>query len=152
VAKRPPLTAEENATIQLFNSCCDSVCNVTNLSSQRGPFSTYHDEAVPQGAGSGFVWDAKGHIVTNFHVIQGASQLGVTLAGCPKPFAATLVGCDPERDIAVLRILAGRKLRPLPIGTSNDLQVGQKVIAIGNPFGLDHVSRCVVAPGSGRIY
>jgi S1-C subfamily serine protease len=95
---------------------------------------------VPQGSGSGFVWDDHGHIVTNFHVIAGAERATVRLAG-EKDYEAELVGASPEHDLAVLRIRAGEDLgRALPVGTSADLKVGQKVYAIGNPFGLDQRS------------
>src|SRR5262249_52765557 len=92
---------------------------------------------VPRGTGTGFLWDDKGHVVTNFHVIQGGSGAQVTLAD-QSTWKAALVGAFPDRDLAVLRIDAPReKIRPISLGTSKDLQVGQKVYAIGNPFGLD---------------
>jgi S1-C subfamily serine protease len=92
---------------------------------------------VPQGQGTGIVWDDRGHVVTNFHVIQGANGARVTLSD-QSVWKATLVGVFPDRDIAVLRIDAPtEKLKPIALGSSKDLQVGQKVFAIGNPFGLD---------------
>jgi S1-C subfamily serine protease len=92
---------------------------------------------VPRGTGTGFVWDAQGHIVTNFHVIQGGTAARVTMAD-QTSFQAKLVGAFPDRDLAVLKIDAPvAKLPPIAIGTSRDLQVGQRVYAIGNPFGLD---------------
>ncbi|KAK9108063.1 hypothetical protein Syun_024074 [Stephania yunnanensis] len=88
---------------------------------------------VPQGSGSGFVWDTDGHIVTNYHVIRGASDLRVTLAD-QSTFEAIVVGFDQDKDVALLRISASKeKLRPIPVGVSADLLVGQKVYAIGNP-------------------
>jgi S1-C subfamily serine protease len=96
---------------------------------------------VPRGTGTGFVWDDKGHIVTNFHVIQGGSAARVTLADQTN-YAAKLVGAFPDRDLAVLKIDAPQnKLPPIAIGTSRELQVGQRVYAIGNPFGLDQTRR-----------
>jgi S1-C subfamily serine protease len=93
--------------------------------------------AVPRGTGSGFIWDDEGDIVTNFHVIKDSARAEVRLAD-GRDYQATLVGASPEHDIAVLRIGVGFKHpRPVPIGTSADLKVGQKVFAIGNPFGLD---------------
>jgi len=93
--------------------------------------------SVPRGTGSGFIWDESGHVVTNFHVIQNASEATVRLAN-GKDYAATLVGASQLHDIAVLRIKVNQKFSPpLPIGTSRDVKVGQKVYAIGNPFGLD---------------
>src|SRR5690606_17468260 len=92
---------------------------------------------VPRGTGSGFIWDDAGHVVTNFHVIQGASEATVKLAD-GRDYQAALVGTSPAHDIAVLKIGVGFKRPPaVPVGTSADLKVGQKVFAIGNPFGLD---------------
>jgi S1-C subfamily serine protease len=93
--------------------------------------------SVPRGTGSGFIWDEAGHVVTNFHVIQGASSATVKLAD-GRDYQAVLVGASPAHDIAVLKIGVGFKRPPaVPVGTSADLKVGQKVFAIGNPFGLD---------------
>src|SRR5690606_2396549 len=93
---------------------------------------------VPQGTGSGFIWDESGHVVTNYHVIRGAQEARITLAD-QRSFPATLVGASPEHDLAVLKIdVPFDGPPPLPIGTSSDLRVGQNVYAIGNPFGLDH--------------
>ena len=92
---------------------------------------------MPRGSGTGFVWDDRGHIVTNFHVIQGANGARVTLAD-QSSWDAELVGAFPDRDLAVLRIQApADKLPPIALGSSRDLLVGQRVYAIGNPFGLD---------------
>ncbi|MCI3953141.1 MAG: 2-alkenal reductase, partial [Burkholderiales bacterium] len=99
-------------------------------------FSPLDVMQVPKGTGSGFIWADRGHVVTNFHVIQG-SGARVTLSD-QSTWRAALVGAFPDRDIAVLRIDAPKeKLTPIALGTSKDLQVGQKVYAIGNPFGLD---------------
>jgi S1-C subfamily serine protease len=93
---------------------------------------------VPQGTGSGFIWDEQGHIVTNFHVIQGAQEAVVTL-GDQRSFPARLVGASPDHDLAVLQIDVSSNLPPpIPLGSSAELRVGQAVLAIGNPFGLDH--------------
>ncbi|KAL3520367.1 hypothetical protein ACH5RR_018516 [Cinchona calisaya] len=105
---------------------------------------------VPQGSGSGFVWDKQGHIVTNYRVIRGASDLRVTLSD-QSTYDARVVGFDQDKDVAVLRIDAPKdKLRPIPIGVSADLLVGQKVFAIGNPFGLDHTLTTGVISGLRR--
>jgi len=105
---------------------------------------------VPQGSGSGFIWDKKGHVVTNYHVIRGASDLRVTL-GDQSVFEAEVVGFDEDKDVAVLHIDApSENLRPLPVGMSYDLLVGQKVFAIGNPFGLDHTLTTGVISGLRR--
>ncbi|KAJ7526837.1 hypothetical protein O6H91_16G025200 [Diphasiastrum complanatum] len=121
----------------------------TSLISQRDAF-TLDVMEVPQGSGSGFVWDTDGHIVTNYHVIRGASDLRVTL-GDQSVYDADVVGYDEDKDVAVLRINAPKQLlRPLQIGSSGDLLVGQKVYAIGNPFGLDHTLTTGVISGLRR--
>ncbi|KAH9613343.1 hypothetical protein KSS87_022399 [Heliosperma pusillum] len=131
------LQTDELATVRLFQENTPSVVYITNLATKQDMFTLDVFE-VPQGSGSGFVWDKKGHIVTNYHVIRGASDLRVTLAD-QSTFEAKIVGYDQDKDVAVLAIDAPKdKLRPIPIGVSADLLVGQKVFAIGNPFGLDH--------------
>jgi S1-C subfamily serine protease len=136
VTPRGPLLADEQTTIELFRRLSPSVVHITTLAAQRDLFSL-NVEQVPRGTGTGFVWDRQGHIVTNFHVIQGGSAARVTLAD-QTSFDAELVGAFPDRDLAVLRIDApADKLPPIPLGRSRDLQVGQRVYAIGNPFGLD---------------
>lgn len=105
---------------------------------------------MPQGAGSGFIWDTDGHIVTNFHVIRGARDLKVTL-GDQSAYDAAVVGYDEDKDVAVLKIDAPpEKLRPLQVGASSSLLVGQKVLAIGNPFGFSHSLSTGVVSGVGR--
>ncbi len=136
VTPRGPLTADELANVELFKKSSPSVVHITSLGVQRDLFSA-NVQQVPRGTGSGFVWDNAGHIVTNFHVIQGANGARVTLAD-QTSFNAQLVGAFPDRDLAVLKIDAPRdKLPPITVGTSRDLLVGQRVYAIGNPFGLD---------------
>ncbi|GBG65314.1 hypothetical protein CBR_g50353 [Chara braunii] len=131
------LQADELQTVTLFRESTPSVVYITNLAVRRDAF-TLDIMAVPQGSGSGFIWDKKGHIVTNYHVIRGASDLRVTL-GDQSVYEAKVVGYDEDKDVAVLHIDAPPNLlRPLPVGSSSDLLVGQKVYAIGNPFGLDH--------------
>jgi S1-C subfamily serine protease len=136
VTPRGPLGADEQSNIELFKRLSPSVVHITTLGLQRDLFSR-NVQQVPRGTGTGFVWDAAGHIVTNFHVIQGGNAATVTLAD-QTVLNATLVGAFPDRDLAVLKVDAPRdKLPAIPIGSSRDLQVGQKVLAIGNPFGLD---------------
>ncbi|KAL3378846.1 hypothetical protein AABB24_004662 [Solanum stoloniferum] len=131
------LQTDELATVRLFQENTPSVVYITNLASRQDMFTLDVFE-VPQGSGSGFVWDKNGNIVTNYHVIRGASDLRVTLAD-QTTYDAKVVGFDQDKDVAVLHIDAPKdKLRPIPIGVSADLLVGQKVFAIGNPFGLDH--------------
>ncbi len=134
VAPRGPLAADELANVELFRRTSPSVVHITTLETQRDFFSRATQE-VPRGTGTGFVWDGDGHIVTNYHVIQGASAARVTLAD-QSTHKASLVGFFADRDLAVLKIEVPR-LPPIPLGTSRDLLVGQRVYAIGNPFGLD---------------
>ncbi len=136
VAPRGALGADEQANIELFRKASPSVVHITTLETQRDLFSM-NVQQVPLGTGTGFVWDERGHIVTNFHVIQGGSAARVTLAD-QSSYPAKLVGAFPDRDLAVLKIeVPAAKLPPIALGSSRDLQVGQRVYAIGNPFGLD---------------
>ena len=136
VAPRGALAADEQANIDLFKRTSPSVVHITTLAAQRDLFSTSVQQ-VPRGTGTGFVWDQNGHIVTNFHVIQGGNVARVTMAD-QTTVDARMVGAFPDRDLAVLRVdLPREKLTPLAVGTSRDLLVGQRVYAIGNPFGLD---------------
>jgi S1-C subfamily serine protease len=136
VTPRGALAADELAHVELFRKTSPSVVHITSLGLQRDLFSL-NVQQVPRGTGTGFVWDDQGHIVTNFHVIQGGNGWRVTLAD-QTSFDATLVGAFADRDLAVLRIDAGKaKLPPITLGSSRDLLVGQRVYAIGNPFGLD---------------
>jgi S1-C subfamily serine protease len=136
VTPRGPLGADEQANVDLFRRVSPSVVHITTLETQRDMFSM-NVMQVPRGTGTGFVWDAQGHIVTNFHVIQGGSGARVTLAD-QTSFPAKLIGAFPDRDLAVLKIDAPQnKVPPIAVGTSRDLVVGQRVYAIGNPFGLD---------------
>lgn len=111
-------------------------------------------EKIPAGTGSGFVWDKKGHVVTNFHVVKGASEVKVTLLD-QSSWSARVVGFDPDKDVAVLE-LSGMpparmaSLQPVTVGSSSDLLVGQRVYALGNPFGLDHTLTQGIISGLGR--
>jgi S1-C subfamily serine protease len=130
------LAADEKTTIELFERSKGSVVFITTTQLVRD-FWSRNMFSIPRGAGSGFVWDADGHIITNNHVVQGAAEAKVRLND-GRDYSARLVGASPAHDIAVLRIrVPERQPPPLPIGTSADLKVGQKVFAIGNPFGLD---------------
>jgi len=135
VTPRGELAADEKGTIELFERSRDSVVFITTTQRVM-EFWTRDVMTIPRGAGSGFVWDDKGHIITNFHVVAGAAEARVRFSD-GKEFTATLVGASPLHDLAVLRIDSAGKRQPLPLGTSADLKVGQKVFAIGNPFGLD---------------
>jgi S1-C subfamily serine protease len=136
VTPRGPLAADEKATIRLFENSRNSVVYITTRAQVRD-FWSRDIFSVPRGTGSGFIWDESGHVVTNYHVIENASEATVRLAN-GKDYPATLVGASRLHDIAVLKIKVSQKFSPpLPIGTSHDLKVGQDVYAIGNPFGLD---------------
>lgn len=149
VAARGDLAADEQSTIELFQRAAQSVVYIQTKDIVRD-FNLNVME-TPRGAGSGFVWDEYGHIVTNFHVIDGADRFVVNLAD-GSTWDAVLVGEGaPDRDLAVLKIDAPTsKLKPIALGTSGDLQVGQKVFAIGNPFGLDHTLTTGVISALGR--
>ena len=151
VAPRAGLAEEERQTIELFRSASRSVAFITTQV-QRVDFWTRNVFEVPAGTGSGFVWDDRGHVVTNFHVVEGVVQGGsakVTLGD--EPYDARVVGFARDQDLAVLHIGAPHeKLVPIPVGTSSELQVGQKVLAIGNPFGLDHTLTTGIVSALGR--
>ncbi len=136
IAARGDLAADEKATIELFERSKGSVVYISTTARVLDLFSR-NIFTIPQGTGSGFVWDERGHIVTNNHVITNAAGARVRLND-GRDYNATLVGASAVHDLAVLRItVAHRRPPPLPIGASADLKVGQKVFAIGNPFGLD---------------
>lgn len=142
-------SSDELATIRLFAMASPSVVHITTHTLERDYFSLNVME-VPQGTGSGFVWDEKGHVVTNYHVIEGASGSQVALAD-HSTWPANLVGVAPDKDLAVLKIDApADRLHPIPVGTSHDLQVGQTSLAIGNPFGLDQTLTTGVISALGR--
>ena len=149
VTARGDLAGDEQNTIDIFRSAAPSVVYITSIAVRRNLFSLNVYE-IPQGTGSGFIWDRQGRIVTNFHVISDASRLEVTLAD-HSTWKASLVGAAPDRDLAVLQITApASKLQPIAVGESNNLLVGQKVFAIGNPFGLDQTLTTGVVSALGR--
>jgi len=136
VTPRGDLASDEKATIRLFENARGLVVSISTSQLVEDVWSQ-NVFSVPRGTGSGIIWDGAGHVLTNFHVIQGASEATIRLADGRK-FRASLVGASPDHDIAVLKIgVAFHRPPPIPIGTSADLKVGQKVFAIGNPFGLD---------------
>jgi S1-C subfamily serine protease len=149
VAPREDLASGEKARIALFRKTWESVVHITTLAVRTDPFRMNVLE-VPKGSGSGFLWDLHGHVVTNFHVIAGADEARVTFAD-HSTLPARLVGHSARNDLAVLRISAlPKNLTPLPLGSSHDLVVGQDVIAIGSPFGLDYTLSTGVISGLGR--
>ncbi len=151
-AAPPFLDDDERHTIDLFEQAAPSVAFITTRV-QRVDYFSRNVFEVPQGTGSGFLWDRQGHVVTNLHVVQGIAggrgSAQVTLGD--DEFDATVVGVARDQDLAVLRINAPReKLVPIRIGTSRDLRVGQKVNAIGNPFGLDYTLTTGIVSALGR--
>ena len=149
VTPRGDLASDEKTTIQLFENASPSVVFVTSVALSGDMFGLNVTE-IPQGTGSGFIWDQQGHVVTNFHVIQKANTIEVTLSDHSN-WKAEVVGAAPDNDIAVLQLTApASRLRPIPVGSSKDLQVGQKVFAIGNPFGLDQSLTTGIVSALGR--
>jgi len=143
------LTDDEVRNIEIFRRASRSVAYITNVALRRDFFS-FDVRQIPQGSGTGFFWDDEGHIVTNYHVIEGASRIAVTLAD-QSDWDAEVVGVAPEKDLAVLRIGAPSDRRvPLELGRSRDLTVGRKVLALGNPFGLDQTLTVGVISALGR--
>ncbi|MCX7419055.1 MAG: trypsin-like peptidase domain-containing protein [Planctomycetia bacterium] len=149
VTARGDLADDELSTIDLFKNISPSVVHVTNLA-QKVDENSFNVMEIPRGVGSGFIWGDDGYIVTNYHVIQGAAAAKITLAD-NTILDAKLVGFDDSKDIAVLKVNAPpEKLRPILLGSSSDLQVGQKVFAIGSPFELDQTLTTGVIGGLGR--
>jgi S1-C subfamily serine protease len=149
VAERGDLTAAEKSVTALFEEATPSVVYITSVALRRD-FFRFNVMEIPSGTGTGFVWDDRGNIVTNFHVIRDASRAEVTLADGSN-WEATLVGYAREKDLAVLHIDAPRsRLQSIRIGTSSDLKVGQTVLAIGNPFGFDQTLTTGIVSALGR--
>jgi len=150
----PPVSSasrieDERNTIAVFRNVSQSTVFVTQTRVVEDYYAGTLQE-VPAGSGSGFVWDDKGTIVTNFHVVEGARSLTVTFHD-QETFEAKVVGLDPRKDIAVLKVEAPAKLIvPLKVAKAEELEVGQKAIAIGNPFGLDHTLTTGVISALGR--
>lgn len=149
VTPRGDLAADEQSTIELFERTSSAVVYITTSEIRRDFFSLNIYE-IPRGTGSGFVWDIDGHIVTNYHVIEDANSVEVTLSdGTVR--RGNVVGISPEKDLAVLSVDApATSLQPIIVGESHNLLVGQKVFAIGNPFGLDHTLTAGIVSALGR--
>ncbi len=149
VSARSDLTPAEQTLTSVFEESSPSVVYITSIALRRDVFRLNVME-IPRGTGSGFIWDNQGNVVTNFHVIRGGNRAEVTLAD-QSTWQAAVVGVAPEKDLAVLRIDAPpQRLRPLRIGASNDLRVGQNVLAIGNPFGFDQTLTTGIISALGR--
>lgn len=151
-AKLDELLPNERNTIEIFQKAAPKVVYVHRLTTVIN--EAYERMQVPAGAGSGIIWDAEGHVVTNFHVINGADKLAVSIGQITVP--AKVIGFDPRKDIAVLALNSTKALqllkdfKPFAIGHSSELLVGQKAIAIGNPFGFDHSLTTGVISALGR--
>ncbi len=152
-ASTPPAPAglleDERNTIEVFKKASPAVVYITNKRLRRQAFSLNTLE-IPQGSGSGFVWDRDGHVVTNFHVIQAGDVFTVSFED-GSTYDAQVVGHEANKDLAVLKVDAPTEsLQPLRLGDSTQLIVGQKVLAIGNPFGLDHTLTTGIVSALGR--
>lgn len=143
------LLQNEKNSIKLYKDNVQSVVFVSNIQLVRTGW--FEVEEVPAGAGSGFIWDDKGHIVTNYHVVDGGTSFMISFHKDGKEYEAELIGGEPRKDIAVLKLKKMPPfLKPVKIGSSKDLQVGQKAVAIGNPFGLDHTMTQGIVSALGR--
>ena len=156
-----PLTTHEQGVISTFKRASPSVANIQTTSIVRAKRGfEMRGMEVPAGTGSGFLWDKLGHVVTNYHVVAGRggdsngglpSRVIVKLTGMPRAIEAEVVGAEPDKDIAVLKLKDLSNLpSPIDVGTSSDLQVGQSVLAIGNPYGLDDTLTTGVVSALGR--
>jgi len=151
VTPRAPLPAEEQKVVDLFERVSASVAYVDTrrVVEGRGFFMEPRRQVV-NGTGSAFIWDKQGHVVTNFHVIQDANSAQVVLSD-GSTWPAELIGLAPDEDLALLKIDApAESLTPIDIGTSEDLRVGQRVYAIGSPFGLDYTFTTGLLSAIGR--
>ena len=139
------LLETEKRVIETYKKAVPSVVNVANIKHADSFF--YGKVEVPQGTGTGFVWDKGGHIITNFHVIQGGNSFLITFNNDKKQYKASVVGVAPKYDIAVLKLnKIPNNLAPIKIGSSKDLQVGQMALALGNPYGFDHsISKGIIS-------
>ncbi len=149
IMPRGDLADAEKSNIAIFREASPSVVHITTMEVHTRWFSL-EVLRIPRGTGSGFMWDDKGYIVTNYHVIHGAESVKVTLSN-HSTYPARIVGVHPDKDLALLWINAPKHLlRPIPLGSSRDLQVGQTVYAIGNPFGLDQSLSTGIVSALGR--
>lgn len=151
----PPLVNAESQLIKIFEQNTPSVVYI-NTFVERVDFFSMNIMEVPAGTGSGFVWDQDGHIVTNYHVIRNAKSAKVTVTSADgkatKTYKAKVIGVDPDKDVAVLCVDNKKTVpwKPVQLGESENLKVGQFTFAIGNPFGLDHTLTTGVVSGVGR--
>jgi len=142
-----PASELEGQVMRVYEQAGPGVVNITSRSVS---YDFFLNPIPQEGSGSGFVYDERGHVVTNYHVIEQAEELNVTVPG-GTVYSAEVVGADPSNDLAVLRLGAGARLSPIPLGDSNALKVGRFVIAIGNPFGLGGTMTLGVVSSLGRV-
>jgi S1-C subfamily serine protease len=144
----PIVSDLESTVIAVYDSASRGVVNITN---RQVAYDFFMQPVPEEGTGSGFVYDQEGHIVTNYHVIEGAEELSVTMPD-EAVVAARVVGSDPSNDLAVIKVdLPADQLHPIPLGDSQNLRVGQFVVAIGNPFGLEGTLTTGVVSALGRV-
>lgn len=149
VAPRGSLSDVEQTQVELFRSASVSVVHIETSVAVRQGLNLFE---MPRGIGAGFVWSEEGYIVTNFHVLNGAETANVVLSDGTS-YPASAVGVDPSNDLAVLKIEAERGvLKPMPLGTSHDVEIGQNVYAIGSPFGLEQSFSVGVVSGLDRQF
>jgi S1-C subfamily serine protease len=142
-----PLSSEEEGNVRIYREASPAVANIVTRTVE---YDFFYGPVPQEGAGSGFVIDAQGHILTNFHVVAGAQQIDVIL-GDRSQYSAKVIGGDARADIALLKIEPrGKALKALPLGDSATLQVGQRVLAIGNPFGFQSTLTTGVVSALGR--
>ena len=144
------VTDIETATVKLFEETSPSVCFINTTKLTQASHWSRNLYETPAGSGSGFIWDKNGSIVTNFHVVEGANKITVTLSDMTS-WEAKVIGVEQNKDLAVLKINApARILSPIKVGSSEGLKVGQSVFAIGNPFGLDQTLTTGIISALGR--
>jgi S1-C subfamily serine protease len=142
------LTGEETLYVRIYRQAAPAVANIVTRAVE---YDFFLNTVPVSGAGSGFLYDTRGHVLTNFHVVQGAQQIEVILGDRNKSrYTARFIGGDPRNDIALLRIDAPGPFSALPLGDSSSLQVGQRVLAIGNPFGFQSTLTTGVISALGR--
>jgi S1-C subfamily serine protease len=147
IAHSAGLTADENNNIEVYRLARPATANITSVIYREDFFFQVYPS---EGTGSGFVVKPDGLILTNNHVVSGTQQLTVTLAGDKKQYKARVLGTDPRNDLALVKIQADRQLPFLKLGDSDGLQVGQKVLAIGNPFGFGGTLTTGIVSSLGR--
>ena len=146
-AQRGPLTDDESINVRIYRQASPAVANILTKATE---YDFFMDPVPVEGAGSGFLIDARGYILTNFHVVEGAQSIEVVL-GDQSRYPAKFIGADQRNDVALVKIdPKGKHLVALPLGDSTSLQVGQKVLAIGNPFGFQSTLTTGVVSALGR--